>query len=214
MFFMKIAVIGCGNVGSILGKRWSENGHDVIFGVRDVEKENVQQALAESSARAMTISAAASEADVIVFAAWWSAAAEVCEQIGDFGGKILIDCVNPLKFGAKGLEGIELGFDTSAAEKLQEWARNAKVVKCFNTASAQTMANPVMNGVKGDIYICGDDVQAKQTVSSLAAELDFNPLDCGDITAARYIEPMACLWIKLAFSGIGADFITTVTSRK
>ena len=211
---MKIAVIGCGNVGSTLGRRWAEKGHEVIFGVRDVNKENVQKVVSETSAKASSIQEAAAEAEVVVYAAWWSAAEEICEQIGDFGNKVLIDCINPLKFGKTGLEGIELGFDTSAAEKLQGWAQNARVVKCFNTASAQTMANPIIDGVKGDIYLCGDDEEARKTVSELAAELDFTPVDCGDLTASRYIEPMACLWIKLAFSGLGADFITKLSSRK
>ena len=211
---MKIAVIGCGNVGSTLGGRWAEKGHEVIFGVRDVNKEKVQKVLSETSAAATSIKEAAAAADVIVYAAWWSAVEEICREIGDFENKVLIDCINPLKFGKAGLEGIELGFDTSAAEKLQGWAQNARVVKCFNTASAQTMANPVIDGVKGDIYLCGDDGEARKTVAALAAELDFTPVDCGDLSAARYIEPMACLWIKLAFSGLGADFISKLSSRK
>lgn len=211
---MKIAVIGCGNVGSTLGKRWAANGHEVIFGVRDVQKENVQNVLADSTASAAGIKEAVAASAIVVYAAWWSAAEEVCQTVGDFENKVLIDCVNPLKFGKTGLEGIELGFDTSASEQLQAWAKNARVVKCFNTASAQTMANPVIDGVKGDIYICGNDDEAKKTVSSLASELDFVPVDCGDISSARYIEPMACLWIKLAFSGLGADFITKLSARK
>ncbi len=211
---MKIAVIGCGNVGSTLGSRWAANGHEVIFGVRDINKENVQKVISETGATAKAIKDAVAESDVVVYAAWWSAAEEICELVGDFGNKVLIDCINPLKFGKTGLEGIELGFDTSAAEKLQGWAKNSRVVKCFNTASAQTMANPVIDGVKGDIYLCGDDEDARKTVSALAAELDFTPVDCGDLSASRYIEPMACLWIKLAFSGLGADFITKLSSRK
>lgn len=211
---MKIAVIGCGNVGSTLGKRWAANGHEVIFGVRDIQKENVQKALSETNAQAKSIKDAVSAAEVVVYAAWWSAAEEVCNIVGDFENKVLIDCVNPLKFGKAGLEGIELGFDTSASELLQSWANNARVVKCFNTASAQTMENPIIDGVKGDIYICGNDEAAKGVVSTLASELDFVPVDCGDISSARYIEPMACLWIKLAFSGLGADFITKLSSRK
>ena len=211
---MKIAVIGCGNVGSILGKRWSEKGHEVTFGVRDVSKDNVQKVLAECSAKAKSIKEAVEDSEIIVYAAWWTAAEEICNAVGDFQDKILIDCINPLKFGKTGLEGIELGFDTSASEKLQEWAQNARVVKCFNSASAQTMANPVIDGVRGDIYLCGNDESARNTVAALASDLDFTPVDCGDITAARYIEPMACLWIKLAFSGLGADFITKLSARK
>jgi len=125
---MKIAVIGCGNVGSTLGRRWALKGHDLIFGVRNPEKDKVVATLeaCEGKARATSIKEAAAEAEVIVYAAWWSAAEEVCQEIGDFENKVLIDCVNPLKFGANGLEGIELGFDTSAGEVLQAVEQDGK----------------------------------------------------------------------------------------
>ncbi|MBK8057399.1 MAG: NAD(P)-binding domain-containing protein [Gemmatimonadetes bacterium] len=35
---MRIAVIGSGNVGGTLGRRWATLGHDVVFGVRDPKR--------------------------------------------------------------------------------------------------------------------------------------------------------------------------------
>jgi predicted dinucleotide-binding enzyme len=65
------------------------------------------------------------------------------------------------------------------------------------------------------VECCGKYLTWKhEVVSVLASALDFTPVDCGDIAAARYIEPMACLWIKLAFTGMGADFISKLSSRK
>jgi predicted dinucleotide-binding enzyme len=39
---MRIAVIGMGKVGGILGRRWAEAGHQVVFGVRDPDSPEKQ----------------------------------------------------------------------------------------------------------------------------------------------------------------------------
>lgn len=44
---MKIAILGAGSVGAILGKAWSKQGHEVIFRVRDINALKVQTLLAE-----------------------------------------------------------------------------------------------------------------------------------------------------------------------
>jgi predicted dinucleotide-binding enzyme len=40
----------------------------------------------------------------------------------------------------------------------------------------------------------------------LAAELGWEPVDCGALTKARLLEPLALLWISLATQGLGRDF--------
>jgi 8-hydroxy-5-deazaflavin:NADPH oxidoreductase len=73
----KIAAIGCGNVGPVLGRRWAEKGYDIAFGVRNPEKEKVQEVSSLENVKIMTIKAAAEWAEVIVYAAWWSAAESI-----------------------------------------------------------------------------------------------------------------------------------------
>jgi predicted dinucleotide-binding enzyme len=42
---MNVGIIGAGNVGGALGKRWAAAGHKIKFGVRDATKPDVQQLL-------------------------------------------------------------------------------------------------------------------------------------------------------------------------
>ena len=45
---MKIAVIGAGNVGGTLGKRWARAGHEVAFGARNPADAKVAALVRES----------------------------------------------------------------------------------------------------------------------------------------------------------------------
>jgi hypothetical protein len=64
------------------------------------------------------------------------------------------------------------------------------------------------------MFICGDDPEAKATVGSLAAELGFEVIDSGPLLTARYLEPLAMLWIHLAYvQGLGPDFAFKVIRR-
>jgi hypothetical protein len=50
------------------------------------------------------------------------------------------------------------------------------------------------------MFICGDDAQAKSIVGQLTAELGFDVVDAGSLAAARELEPMAMLWVHLAYA--------------
>lgn len=193
---MKIAVLGTGNVGGTLGSRWASNGHEVTFGSRDPNCDKVTELLGRcGSARATSAAEAVADAEVVVLATPWTAAQGVIESVGDWQGKILIDCINPLNAD---FTGLDLGFTTSGAEQVAKWATGARVVKAFNTASTRTMADPVYDGQNATMFYCGDDVEAKATVGGLAEELGFQGVDAGPLSNARQLEPLAMLYIHLA----------------
>ncbi|SRR6266404_4139998 len=126
-------------------------------------------------------------------------------------GKILIDCTNPLK---PDLSGLSIGQSTSAAEQIADLAKGARVVKAFNTTGAGNMANPKFGPQDATMFICGDDGSAKATVVKLAEELGFEAVDAGPLLAARYLEPLAMLWIHLAFKmGWGTNFAFKILKR-
>jgi len=69
------------------------------------------------------------------------------------------------------------------------------------------MADPVIQGVRTVMFVCGDDEAAKPVVLQLAADVGFDAVDAGKLTQARLLEPWALLWISLAFGGkTGRDF--------
>jgi hypothetical protein len=210
---MKIAIIGAGNVGGTLGKAWAAKGHDVVFGVRNPQDAKVQEVVkaAGAKARAASVKEAAAPAEVVLLATPWGAAQDAIKAAGSLAGKIVVDATNPLK---PDLSGLSLGHTTSAGEEVARWAPGAKVVKAFNTIGAQHMANPRFGSQSASMFIASDDAAAKKTVAGLAEALGFDPVDAGPLTQARLLEPLAMLWISMAYAyGHGVDIAFKLLHR-
>lgn len=211
---MKIAVLGTGSVGGTLGCRWAKMEHDVVFGSRDPKHVKAQALLEKcgGKASATTFAAAAAQADLVLLAVPWGSARETLDSIGPLDGKILIDCINPLNAD---FSGLDLGHDTSAAEQIAAWTPGARVVKAFNTVGVKTMLEPRYSGQEATLFYCGDDAEAKRTVANLAGELGFQPVDAGPLSSARYLEPLAMLYIHLAFKeGWGSNCAFKIMKRE
>jgi len=210
---VKIAIIGTGSVGSVLGRRWSQAGHSVAFGSRRPDSEKVLELLERCApgTKAVVAKEAIADADVIVLAVPWPAARQTLAELGDLGGRVLVDCSNPL---TADFSGIELGHSTSAAEEIALWAPSARVVKAFNSASIKVMNDPQFGDYRATMFYCGDDPAAKDLVKQLVAVLDFDPADAGPLASARYLEPLAMLYIHLAFKqGWGSNCAFKILKR-
>ncbi len=201
---MDIGIIGSGNVGGTLGTRWAQTGHhQVIFGSRHPESDEMRQLAAKSGSRAASLREAAAAAELLLLATPWPATQAILEGLGDLTGKVLIDATNPV---LPGLTGLELGTTTSAAEQVAGWAYGAKVVKAFNTVGYNIMANAAFGADRPVMFYCGNDAAAKRTIKPLVEELGFEAVDAGALTQARLLEPFALLWISLAYAqGLGRE---------
>jgi predicted dinucleotide-binding enzyme len=60
------------------------------------------------------------------------------------------------------------------------------------------MANPAYPQGRVAMVYAGDDAAAKKVARQLATDLGFEALELGGLATARYIEPMALVWINLA----------------
>jgi 8-hydroxy-5-deazaflavin:NADPH oxidoreductase len=203
---MKISILGAGNVGGTLGRAWAANGHDVFFGVPDPQDAKTQQLLKSigQSVCARTVAEAAGATDLIVLATPWPATRDAIQRAGNLIGKVVVDCTNPLN---EDIGGLALGHTTSAAEQVAEWARGAKVFKALNQAGFNIMGNPVFDGQRAVMFVCGDDAGQKSIVLKLVAEIGFEAIDAGSLVIARLLEPYAMLWIHLAYAqGMGREF--------
>ena len=205
---MKIAIIGAGNVGGTLGKAWAAKGHEIVFGVRDPRAAKVQELVRATGGRtrATGVREAAADAEVVVLATPWSATEDAVRAAGSLAGKLVVDATNPL---TPDFSGLALGHTTSAAEAVARWAPGAGVVKAFNTTGAVNMANPDFGAERASMFVCGDDAAAKRTVAGLAEALGFEAVDAGPLTQARFLEPLAMLWISMAYAyghGTGIAF--------
>ncbi len=190
---MKIAVLGAGSVGGTLGGRFSELGHDVVFGLRPESSRVVPH-------RA-PIADAVRASEVVVLAVPWAAVPETLRSC-DASGKVLLDATNALGPGM----ALDIGpHGESAAERVASLAPGARVVKIFNTTGFGNMANPDYAGQKALMLYAGDDAAAKAVARQLAEELGFDAVDAGGLVRARELEHLAVLWIGLAYGGMGRD---------
>lgn len=193
---MKIAIIGTGNVGQALAYGWASQGHDVTFGSRNPTGEKAHAAIAATGGKAdaKREQEAAQGAEVVVLAVPWDVTESVVKGLDDLAGKTLIDATNPIGPGLQ----LEVGKDNSGAELVQQWALTARVVKAFNSTGAENMRNPIYAGEPTTMFICGDDAAAKAVAKKLAEDLGFAVADTGSLATARYLEPLAMVWIHLA----------------
>lgn len=199
---MNIIIIGAGNVGRALAAGWRQAGHAVALAVRDPERADLQE-IKRDGIPLVPARKAAQNGDVIVLAVPWEAAVSAIESVGSLAGKIVVDATNPLTANLD----LALGYDDSAGETIARAAKDARVVKAFNTTGANNMRDSRYDGARLMMPIASDDKDAKQTVMSLAADLGFEPVDVGPLAMSRHLEPMAMVWIKLAIvEGKGTNF--------
>jgi len=185
---MKIAILGKGNVGTAIAEGLSRTGHEIRFGHRDPQE---------------SVEAAADWGEVIIMAVPYSQVGNVAGSLGTRAdGKPLIDATNVI--GPKG--ELALGFTTSGAEELQKMLPRAQVIKAFNTVFAKNQGTGAVGKERLTAFVAGNDKEAKRTVMGLTGDIGFDPVDCGDLTAARFLEPMAMQLIGLAYNmGMGPD---------
>jgi 8-hydroxy-5-deazaflavin:NADPH oxidoreductase len=210
---MQIAIIGAGNVGSALARGWSRARHHVVLGVRDAADPKVTALARTIGADVRRPAEAAAIAEVVVLALPWDAAEGAAKALGALNGKIVVDCMNPLAM-QNGRLGLDRGFTTSGAEALARWLPTARVVKTLNQVGAEMMADNADLPCRPVMFMAGDDSAAKTTVSALLADLGFDPLDAGDLTKARLLEPYGMVWINQAIiQGKGRNWAFAAVSR-
>jgi 8-hydroxy-5-deazaflavin:NADPH oxidoreductase len=183
---VKIGIIGSGNMGRSLGLLWAEQGHEVFFGARTAEKGQSVAALAERGTQGGTNDQAAIFGDVLLYTVRGVNPAEVLTALDVLSGKVLIDCNNfeiPEGFAYPPIV-------QSLAEKLASEAPNARVVKAFNTMAQEVfeLAPSPLQDYQVSVFVCGDDLEARQVVMKLAREIGFAAVDCGELRHARLIE--------------------------
>jgi predicted dinucleotide-binding enzyme len=183
---MRIGVLGTGMVGRAISGKLAELGHDVQVGSRTAGEGTVAYA------------DAAAHGEVVFNCTNGGASLEALAAAGEqnLAGKPLIDVANPLD----GAGGLLVDTGDSLGERIQAAFPEARVVKSLNTINCNLMVDPSL--VPGDhvVFVCGNDEQAKATVTSLLGEFGWpaeRVIDLGDITAARGAEHYLMLWLRL-----------------
>jgi hypothetical protein len=197
--------VACG-VAAALGPKFAALGHEVVYGSREPERSEVRDLVRVTGAQAAaaTPDVAAQRASIVVLAVPGTAVESVVPGLGDLTGKIIIDPTNVTRRAADGL--VEHAVETSNAEVIQALAPGARVVKAFNTLSAQTMAEPESAGGPITIPLVGDDPDAKAVVAELVEGIGFEAMDLGPLRFAHVVEGMLVVWINARVAGRPFDY--------
>jgi hypothetical protein len=202
---MKIGVLGTGMVGEAIASKLVEAGHQVMMGSRTKGHEQAVAWAARAGARAAvgTFADAAAFGELVFHCTKGETALAALRLAGEdqLAGKVLIDVANPLDF-SKGLPPSLLVSNTdSLGEQVQRALPRTKVVKALNTMNCHVMVDPALVPGDHNVFLCGNDAEAKRRVASLLSESfgwkPANVLDVGDITAARGTESLLPIWVRL-----------------
>lgn len=197
---MKIGILGTGTVARSLGNAFIALGMEVIMGARNAANTAAAQWVQSAGAKggAGTFEQAARFGELVVLATLGTATPEAIELAGtaQFSGKLVWDVTNPLDY-SRGMPPKLVGaVGSSAGEIHQRLLPDAKLVKVFNTVGNGLFFRPrLQGGVRGDMFLCGDDADAKERSSALVREFGWDPVDIGGIDTSHYLEAMCMVWV-------------------
>ena len=176
-------------------------GDQVMIGSRSPEK--LTDWAHENGANTGTFEETARFGELLAIATLGTATEEALKLAGskNFDGKVLIDATNPLHFEPGRPPSLAIGGNDSLGEHVQRTVPSARVVKAFNTVGNAHFVDPQFPGGPPDMFICGNDASAKETVAGICTTFGWpQPIDLGGIESARYLEALAMVWILTYFA--------------
>lgn len=199
---MIIALIGTGTVGQALARGFTAAGHEVRVGTREPDRPRTVAAFEGVPVALMTSSEALLTAEIAINATAGLASIDALTAagIGAVDGIVLLDTSNPLDFSGGFPPKVANPPDSSLGERIQHAFPDARVVKALCTLSAALMTNPGGLPERTNLFIAGDDAQAKDQVTTLLGSVGWLPediWDLGGIIGARALEGLIPFWLSL-----------------
>jgi predicted dinucleotide-binding enzyme len=199
---MRIGILGTGTVGQTLGTRLVQLGHDVKLGSRTGTNEKAAKWVTGAGEHAThgTFADAAVFGEMVFNCTGGMVSLAALNDAGaeNLKNKVVVDVSNPLDFSRGFPPTLTVCNTDSVAEQIQRAFPEAKVVKALNTMTAPLMVNPTAIPGDHDVFLCGNDADAKARVTELLRSFGWRViLDLGDITAARGMEMILPIWLRL-----------------
>jgi 8-hydroxy-5-deazaflavin:NADPH oxidoreductase len=191
-----ISIIGTGNMARAIGALAVAGGNTLEVVGRDQSK-------AADLAKALDGGATTGEfgavpaGDIVIVALRYADVVPVVAQYGDaLAEKVIVDISNPFNSAA---DGLAIPDDTSVAQEVaKEAPAGAHVVKAFNTVFGHVLKK----GRTLDVFIAGDDAQAKAHVAEFIDSLGLRPLDVGGLNMAHWLEGTGLVLMGVARHGV------------
>lgn len=199
---MRLAILGgTGQEGTGLGLRWARAGHEILVGSRSAERaaahaRDLASRLPGGRFRGTTNEAAARDAEAVVVAVPHEGHRALLGALRPvLDGKLVVDAVVPLDFSSPRLyapppEG------SAAEEAAAVLGPAARLVAGLHALAAHDLAD-LAHPLNADVLICGDDREAKATVTGLVHDLGVRCLDAGPLAMAPVLEGLTALLVRL-----------------
>lgn len=176
---MEIGVVGTGFIGGILGRALAGSGHDVTFGSRHPDADDVAEG---SPARVGPVEDALG-ADVVILALPGGAVPDLVAEHGDrLVGKLVIDATNQMGAAVP-----------NCRSSLPDGVRYARA---FNTLGGENMADPVFPDGTAAMFFSAPEGD-RSTVEEVVAGVGLDPVYVGQ-DEERIVDALFELWIALA----------------
>lgn len=187
---MRIGIIGAGNIGGTLTRRFRALGHEVAV-ANSRGPETLAALAAETGATAVSVTEAARNRDVVIVTIPEKHVPDLPRGLfaAADDGAVVVDTGNyyPQRDGR--IDAIEAGTPESqwVAEQL-----GRPVVKAFNNIQAQHLlerGRPAGSTGRIALPVAGDDAAAKAVVLRLVDELGFDDVDAGGLHESWRQQP-------------------------
>lgn len=200
---MKVGILGSGVVAQTLAAGFVRHGHEVMVGTRNMAKLASWQSM-NPAVQLGSFREAAFFGKALVLAVKGLVAFDVLQSAGveNLAGKLILDACNPIAEAppVNGVLRFFTSFDDSLMERLQREFPEAYFVKAFNSVGARQMVNPTYKEGRPTMFICGNNVAAKDATTKILDEFGWETADMGGVESARAIEPLCMLWCIPGFT--------------
>lgn len=187
----KVAVIGLGNIGTVVAANFVNGNRPVIIADRKPERSRELAAELGGLAQSGDIQAAIKEADIIVLAVWFNTIKELFEKYpAEFEGKIIVDPSNPIAPDDNGGFKKIIDADQSAGQINKTiLPQNAKLVKAFGTLGVTTLEKAAFQQPERSVlFYATDDNSINSTIEGLIKDSGFDPIRAGGLDQSIRIE--------------------------
>src|SRR5215472_7930583 len=206
---MIVTIIGAGRVAEGIAVRVLAGGHKLRL--TDIEPGKADSLAATLSAPEVTVGGVAEAtagADIVVLALPYPQGRAVArEQGAALSGMIVVDTCNPVDFST--FDSLLTSPGMSAAEEIAAANPAARVVKAFNTNFQETLVAGSVGGQPVDVFLAGDDPEAKDKVAALVRDCGLRPVDTGPLRRARELEAFQLLHMTLQ-GPLGLDWSSAI----
>ena len=202
---MKIGILGSGAVGKALSNGFASEGHEVMIGTRDPNAAKITDWIAKAGngIKAGTFEETAKFGELVILCPLFRAVEDVIKLAGidNLSGKIVIDTTNPIaeEPPVNGVIKYIKIKDGSAGEFIQNMLPNSHVIKAFNSIGSGFMYKPEFKEGKPTMFICGNNEEAKKTVTGILENFGWDVMDSGSIEASNALEGLCIIWCARGF---------------